>query len=371
MQALRTIRCAASEETVDLWIMSEISSWTAQDFIGAVNAFGTDKHYTVNINSPGGDPFAAFAILDFVKVNGVKYTARIYGHAASAAAIISAGADRVEMGELSHLMVHLAYGGNDDGLLDSINDKQAQVFAAKTGKTKAAITKLLEAETWMDAKEAKAQGFADSIIKELAIAAIYKAEYMDPNEKKPEGEEVVAEEVKTDEATTTEATEEVDQEVEIPVSPAEAVQAGFSGKLKAKVKNKVSAELKQALADSIAEAKDVKAQLQERIDEVTALTDAKVKAETDAKTSADELATVKAEANALKAKVVEFTAEIEKLKQTPTASVEGEPKGGAGVQTPGGAAPVAPTVDQRREEVRNRVNATLDRVTKRNQPAQQ
>ena len=365
MGNVRSIRASANDEGIELYIMSEISSWTAQDCFGAFVGFGTDKHYILNINSPGGDPFAAFAIHDFIKAKGIKVTARVYGHAASAAAIIACACDRVEMGELSHMMIHNAYGGNDAGLLDSLNAKQVEVFTAKTGKGKAAITKLMDAETWMDAKTAKAEGFIDSVIKELAIAATYKASYMESTETKVE--ETKTEEVKVEETTpeTPEAeTEEVEQVIE--VSTADAVQAAITGKLKAKVS--VGKELRSQLSAAIAEVKEVKAKADEAISEAEGLKDKLAKAEADLKAAADEAATAKADADALKAKVAEITAEVEKLKKAPMANADGEPRGGAGVQTPGagtGSAKPAVEVNERREAVNAKVTEVLDRVKQR------
>ena len=57
-----TIRASVDGNAVELWVLSEITSWVGQDFMGAVNAYGKDKSYILNINSPGGDPFTAFAI---------------------------------------------------------------------------------------------------------------------------------------------------------------------------------------------------------------------------------------------------------------------------------------------------------------------
>lgn len=332
--------------------MSEISSWTAQDCFGAFVGFGTDKRYILNINSPGGDPFAAFAIHDFIKAKGIKVTARIYGHAASAAAIIACACDRVEMGELSHLMIHNAYGGGDQGLLDSLNAKQSEVFSARTGKSKGAITKLMDAETWMDAKTAKAEGFADSIIKELAIAATYKASYMEQAETKVE--ETTAEEVKVEETavetTETEQTEEVEQVIE--VSTADAIQAAITGKLKAKVS--VGKELRSQLSAAIAEVKEVKAKADEAISEAEGLKEKQAKAEQDLKAANEEAAKAKAEVEALQAKVTEITSEVEKLKKAPLANAEGEPKGGAGVQTPGAGAGNARTLSPAEQKAQKR-----------------
>lgn len=366
MGAIRSIRAQASSDEVTLWIMSEVTSWTAQDFAYMADFYGASKKYILNIYSPGGDPFAAFAIHDFIKAHGMKVTARIWGHAASAAAIIACSCERVEIGEMSYLMIHNAYGGDSQDLLDSLNAKQTELFAAHTGKSKGAIAKLMDAETWMDAKTAKAEGFADSIIKELAIAATYKASYMEQAETKVE--ETKAEEVKVEETTVetteTEQTEEVEQVIE--VSTADAVQAAITGKLKAKVS--VGKELRSQLSAAIAEVKEVKAKADEAISEAEGLKEKLVKAEADLKAATDEAATAKADADALKAKVTEITAEVEKLKKAPLANAEGEPKGGAGVQTPGAGAGItkpAVEVNERREAVNTKVKEVLDRVKQR------
>lgn len=369
MGNVRSIRASANDEGIELYIMSEISSWTAQDCFGAFVGFGTDKHYILNINSPGGDPFAAFAIHDFIKAKGIKVTARVYGHAASAAAIIACACDRVEMGELSHMMIHNAYGGNDAGLLDSLNAKQVEVFTAKTGKGKAAIAKLMDAETWMDAKTAKSEGFIDSVIKELAIAATYKASYMESTETKVE--ETNTEDVKVEETTpeTPEAeTEEVETKVE--VTPAEAVIAGVRGYIK--VKGSVNKDIQSKLAEAIAEVKEVRAKADEAISEAEGLKEKQAKAEQDVKAANEEAAKAKAEVEALQAKVTEITAEVDKLKKAPMANADGEPKGGAGVQTPGAGTGNARTLtpaEQKAQKREEEMREAYERFNPKNKQA--
>lgn len=326
MGKLLSIRASADDSNVELWIVSEINSWTAQDFVYMAQYYGNEKPYILNIYSPGGDPFAAFAIHDFIKANGIKATARVWGHAASAAAIIACSCERVEMGENSFMMIHKAYGGDDQELLDSINEKQVALFKSKSGLSPKAVSKLMEAETWMDAKEAKDNGMCDAIIKELKVAAIYKAQYMEKEtpipEVKPEEVTPVVEE--TPKVEEPEATEEVEQE--IPVTPAQAIEAGFRGKLVAKVK--VSSEMKQAVASLTTEVKDVKAQLQERIDEVTGLKEKLEKAEADKVKAEGDAATIKATSTAL-------TEELAKIKSSPLApKAEATPE--KEVQVPGG-----------------------------------
>jgi len=273
------------------------------------------------------------------------------------------------MGELSHMMIHNAYGGNDAGLLDSLNAKQVGVFTAKTGKGKAAITKLMDAETWMDAKTAKAEGFIDSVIKELAIAATYKASYMESTETKVE--ETKTEEVKVEETTpeTPEAeTEEVETKVE--VTPAEAVIAGVRGYIK--VKGSVNKDIQSKLAEAIAEVKEVRAKADEAISEAEGLKEKQAKAEQDVKAANEEAAKAKAEVEALQAKVTEITAEVEKLKKAPLANADGEPKGGAGVQTPGAGTGNARTLtpaEQKAQKREEEMREAYERFNPKNKQA--
>lgn len=369
MGNFRSIRAEANDNSIDLWLMSEINSWTAQDFVMMTDYYGNKKPYIINIYSPGGDPFAAFAIHDYIKAKGLDCTARVWGHAASAAAIIACSCKRVEMGEMSHLMIHNAYGGDDQALLDSINEKQVALFKKRTGMSANAIIKLMEAETWMDAKAAKENGFADSIIKELAIAALFKAQYME-EQKKPEGEkpEVVTppETPETPETPTPDAAEQVEQEVE--VTPAEAIQAAIRGKMKVKVS--VGKELRDQLASAIAEVKTIKAQSDEAISEAEGLKEKLAKAEADLKAQADAATAAKAEAEGLNAKFTAITAEVERLRKAPLANAEGEPLGGGGAQVPGSAS--QGEVDRKsgkRDAVRDYANSAIDKATQRGNAA--
>lgn len=324
------------------------------------DGFGADKRYVININSPGGDPFAAFAIHDYMRAKGIKATARIYGHAASAAALIACACERVEMGELSHLMIHNAYGGSDSNLLESLNAKQSEVFAAKTGKSAKEVRKMMDAETWMDAKEAKRMGFADSVIKDLAIAALYKATYMEKEKPETPVTDPVTPEVKPD--TTAE-----EVEVEIPVTPAEAIQAGFSGKLKAKVK--VNGEMKSAVAALTLELKAKATEFDEIKAEAEGLRE-KVKSEGDAKAKAEaDLKAMTEDRDALKAKATEMTAAIDKLKGAPI-KAEGTTTPDKAVQIPGGGPSTATATKEGRKEARHEaVQNSMQRIIDKRNPA--
>jgi hypothetical protein len=56
-------------------------------------------------------------------------------------------------------------------VLDKVRDTMTGVYAGKSGKGEPEIVDLLEAETWLTAKEALAAGFVDEIGDEMDLAA--------------------------------------------------------------------------------------------------------------------------------------------------------------------------------------------------------
>lgn len=351
-----TIRASASSDTVELWMLSEITPWVFDDLRHYVSIYGTDKKYIISMNSLGGDPFTAFAIHDYMKAQGVNASARIYGVAASSAAIIACACDRNDVGEMSHMMIHDAYGGggsdSDKQILESINQRQAEVFASKTGKTTKEIRKMMAAETWMDAKTAKREGFADSVISDIAVAAIYKAQFMEK-----EVENTTEKEVET----TVEETVEV--EVPVEVSIAQAVESKLTGKpIMAKVKRpKAEAEAIASLTEEVKakvkEADEFKAEAEGLRERLSAADDARAKAEAER----DEL---KASAEKSAETIKDLTASLDKVKGEPVkASADGVPD--KAVQVPGGGPTDGKRVkskEERKEERRAAVEGAMEQV---------
>lgn len=303
-----TIRCQQSEAGVELAILGEITSSTAEQIIAAVNFF-RDQPITITVMSGGGDAFASLGLYDFLK--GKDVTVRIYGIAASGAAIISAAAKQTEMAAGAFLMIHNAYSivdGQGQDVLDAMNDRQVEVFAAKSGQRKDKIKKMLEAETFLSADEAYEMGFVDKVFDPLKIAASLNT--MKPMEQVMNTtteeviEQVVAAADPGDEhpEPVVEATEEV--EVEVPVSAVEAMQAAVRGHLKAKVN--VSAKYGAIVAQLTDELKALKAQL----DEANAAVEV-------AEAKAAEGDAAKAAAEAAQAAAAEAQAQVEALKATP------------------------------------------------------
>jgi ATP-dependent Clp protease, protease subunit len=127
----------------------------------------------VRINSPGGDAFDGVSIMNLLRQHKAEVEVFVDGYAASAATIIAMGADKIHMGTGSMWMVHepwtCACGNAGDlrsvaDFLDKLNDGIVDIYQARTGLNRERLLEMLEAETWMSAKEAVEHGFADDVV---------------------------------------------------------------------------------------------------------------------------------------------------------------------------------------------------------------
>jgi ATP-dependent protease ClpP protease subunit len=300
------IRCQQSADGVELAILGEITSYTAQDIISAL-AFFKDQPVTITMMSGGGDAFASLGLYDYMRDKDV--TVRVYGIAASGAAIISAGARRTEMAAGAFLMIHNAYSvveGQGADVLASINERQVDIFSARTGMRKDKVKKMLEAETFLTAQQAKDMGFADAVFDPLKVAA--SLDKMQPMEEIIKATEEVVEAapevVETPVADPGDEQAEEVVEVEVPVTTIEAMQAAVRGHIKAKVN--VAARYGEIVAALTDEVRTLRAQLDEANGAVEA---AEAKA---AEASADAAKVAEAEA-----KAAEAAQQVEALKATP------------------------------------------------------
>ena len=350
------IRCSQSAEGVELAILGDITPGTAEEIMRAVSYFPSQP-ITITMMSGGGDAFSSLGLYDYLK--GKDITVRVYGIAASGAAIITAAARRVEMAASAFLMIHNAFGptdGDGQSVLDSINARQADVFAARTGMSRGKVSKMLEAETFMDASTAKANGFVDAVFDPMKMAAsLNTMQSMEDIVKQAEVPEPVAVVETPAEPTPEAVTEPVaaedpgdeQVEVEIPVTIAEAVKAGMSGKFKAKVN--ISATYGKVIGELTDELRTVRASLDEANAQVEAL--APKAAEAEAAT---------AKAAEAEAKVAEVVKEVETLKATPIEEPV-KPTSDANGVVPAGTAP-KPTKASETAQAMARSMERLDRV---------
>ena len=128
----------------------------------------------VDINSPGGDIFAGFDILDMLQSRKGVTRVRIPALCASAASIIAMGADPGElvMTRTGMLMIHnplvSACGNAGDlreqaAVLDEITDIMVGVYMDRFKGEESALRALLDAESYMTADEALGHGLIDRI----------------------------------------------------------------------------------------------------------------------------------------------------------------------------------------------------------------
>jgi len=132
---------------------------------------------TVWINSPGGDCVAAAQIYNMLVEYPGTVTVKVDGIAASAASVIAMAGTKVLMSPVSMLMIHnpmtFAFGNAAEmekviTMLDSVKDSIINAYEIKTGLSRAKLSHLMDAETWMDANKAVELGFADGVLNRAA-----------------------------------------------------------------------------------------------------------------------------------------------------------------------------------------------------------
>jgi len=128
---------------------------------------------TVWINSPGGNVFAAAEIYTMLCDHKGRITVKIDAIAASAASVIAMAGDTVLMSPVSMIMVHdpmtIAMGNARDmekaiSTLNEVKESIINAYVKKTGMSRNRVSKLMENETWMNAKKAVEMGFADGML---------------------------------------------------------------------------------------------------------------------------------------------------------------------------------------------------------------
>jgi ATP-dependent protease ClpP protease subunit len=145
---------------------------TAKRVAAALRSFG-GADVTVMINSPGGDVFEGFAIYNLLREYPGRVSAQIIGLAASAASLIAMAGDEIQIARAGFLMVHnvsvVAIGNRHvlrgaAELLEPFDSALADVYAARSGNSKADVAELMDGETWFSGEQAIEQGFADALL---------------------------------------------------------------------------------------------------------------------------------------------------------------------------------------------------------------
>jgi ATP-dependent Clp protease protease subunit len=126
--------------------------------------------------------FEGFAIYNQLMRHSAKKTVYVDGVAASISSVIMLAADRRVVAENADVMIHDPWGigfGNSRDMrkvaetLDKIRDNILDTYVARTGYDRKKLSDMMEAETWFNAKEAKAYGFATEISEASQVSASF------------------------------------------------------------------------------------------------------------------------------------------------------------------------------------------------------
>lgn len=171
-------RMEAKGDTAEIVIYDQIgqSMWGdgygSKKFNADLKALGNVKNINVRLNSPGGDVFEGQTIFNRLLAHKAHVTVYIDGLAASIASVIAMAGDKVVMAENALFMIHdpwsFAMGTAEDmrstaDVLDKVKDALLTAYTRKSDLPEDKISALMDAETWMTAKEALDMGFVDEI----------------------------------------------------------------------------------------------------------------------------------------------------------------------------------------------------------------
>lgn len=154
---------------------------TAKDFAAMVKDLGTVSALDIYINSPGGSVFDGIAIYNQIKRHPAnEKVVHVDGIAASIASIIAMAGTDIRIADNGMMMIHDPWGmsiGTAEEMrkvadsLDKIRSTLLDTYVARTGGDRQQISDWMAAETWMNAEEAVANGFANSTSGEKAMKA--------------------------------------------------------------------------------------------------------------------------------------------------------------------------------------------------------
>ena len=128
---------------------------------------------SVWINSPGGDVFAAAQIYNMLMDYPGNVRVKIDGIAASAASVIAMAGTEVLMSPVAMMMIHnpmtVAIGDSAEmqkasAMLSEVKESIINAYEIKTGLPRLKISRLMDSESWFNAKKAIEMGFADKIL---------------------------------------------------------------------------------------------------------------------------------------------------------------------------------------------------------------
>lgn len=164
------------QRSIEVYIYGEIGGWgiTAAQFIQALKeADDGNSPVIVRFNTIGGDLFDGIAIHNTLQRLGERATASIEGACYSSGTVAATGAHRVTMADNALFMIHnpWTWAAGDSEELRKLADMLDQALEGIVASYQhrpltiddAELRRLINAETWLTAAEAKALGFVDEV----------------------------------------------------------------------------------------------------------------------------------------------------------------------------------------------------------------
>lgn len=168
----------SAPRTLELYGTIAEESWFDDDITPAMfkdELFSGAGPVTLWISSPGGDCIAASRIYSMLMDYPSEVTVKIDGLAASAASVIAMAGTTVLMAPTALLMIHnpatAAFGDHADmqsaiEMLDEVNQSIINAYEIRTGLSPKQLSRMMDDETWMNAKKAIELGFADGMLED-------------------------------------------------------------------------------------------------------------------------------------------------------------------------------------------------------------
>lgn len=152
-------------------------SWeaTSQEIAWVLEQHPDVQTIVVRINSMGGIAHEGIGIHNMLKAHPAHVQVVVEGVAGSAASVIAMAGDEIVMYANALMMIHAVRMVEKDDWGNEIDTPEAraasaaftaalvETYMARTGKSEADLTAMLETDTWMTARQAVAAGFADRV----------------------------------------------------------------------------------------------------------------------------------------------------------------------------------------------------------------
>ncbi|MHC2251025.1 ATP-dependent protease ClpP protease subunit [Bradyrhizobium embrapense] len=178
------IRAAAADEknVIEIFDVIGYDFWTGGGITDKwisdqLKSFG-GQPVEVQINSPGGDMFEGISIYNLFNQYPGKVTVKVMALAASAASVIAMAGDEIQIGQGAFIMIHncwvMAIGNRNDmrdvaDYLEPFDQALCDIYVARTDMKTADVQTYMDDETFIGAKQAIDEGFADTILSQDKI----------------------------------------------------------------------------------------------------------------------------------------------------------------------------------------------------------